>query len=297
MVKRKQTKSTEVEADNSEDEVKSEIEYVFSESDGEEASDEDSEAEGEKVVKKKKKASKESFDEESASNEEEISPSKKKKKTKTKKTVSKTQKDADGGGGEEEEDDDEIVGFADAISRILERTQIPVGKKHTILAKGKTDKEIQKHKLERLLETNPEAVKEEIPDSKDHREKLKERKMKLLLARTKPNVLEINKERKLKAVATQGIVQLFNAVQEQQKLNEENENTINTTEWKKQKISENTEQMSFFHLLQNMPKVNLSSQPDDTIKPEPEKKIWNFLKDDFILDSTKMKDWDKKESV
>ncbi|XP_014779473.1 RRP15-like protein [Octopus bimaculoides] len=294
MVKRKQTKCTAVKADSSEDEVKSEIEYVFSESNGEDASDEDSEAEEEKVVKKKKKTLKKSVDEESGSNEDEISPSKK-KKTKTKKAISKTQKDADGGDGDD--DDDEIVGFADAISRILERTQIPVGKKHTILAKGKTDKEIQRHKLEKLLESNPEAVKEEIPDSKDHKEKLKEKKMKLLLARTKPNVLEINKERQLKAVATQGIVQLFNAVQKQQKLNEENENTINTTEWKKQKISENTEQMSFFHLLQNMPKVNLSSQPEDTIKPEPEKKIWNFLKNDFILDSTKMKDWDKKESV
>ncbi|GAB1609629.1 RRP15-like protein [Argonauta hians] len=316
MAKRKQSRISEIKEYNSdEEEEKSEMKYVI-ESGGEEASDEESEDEKKKTVKKKKKkkVSKKTEDGDSNSGEEQTSSGNKQKakpkkyisKTKTTnneedKSISKTKKtnDDDDDDGDDDDGEVDLVGFADAITKILERTRIPEGKNNAILSKGKTDKEIQKHKLERLRETNPEEFEEEITDFQNQKDKLEQRKMKLLLARTKPNVLEKNKERQLKAIATQGIVQLFNAVQKQQEINEENENTVNLRERKKQSEGNPSEKKSFFHLLQNIPKVNLSSQPEEvaTIQPAPEKKIWSFLKDDFLLDANKMKDWVKKEEI
>ena len=108
-------------------------------------------------------------------------------------------------------------GWADAMRKILQ-TKKPKRKKTIVLSKAKRlcdikEKEDKESSLD--IEKIKEEVKEEIKEEKDvvKKPQLKEKKLGI---RVKPNIMDRERERTLQKIATKGVVQLFNAVKQQQ---------------------------------------------------------------------------------
>ena len=132
-------------------------------------------------------------------------------------------------------------------------------------------------------------------------------------------------------LATKGVVQLFNAVREQQKSIKTQLNVAGGSVRKREKIYQNMDRQSFLNVLTNQKSVqktavdtniSVTQTPNslDTkfslkrpklatnrdivggVKEESDgendsvhESTWNVFRDDFMM-GAKMKDWDKKES-
>jgi len=139
-------------------------------------------------------------------------------------------------------DDFGNVGWADALMKVL-KTNAPKKKKQLILSRGLTDEEAAKKKEKKSApEANIEVVDSEgrpvkrlseVEDAGSAKKKLKNEldKEKAVgkqnrlarekwekIARVKPSPDDLLRERTLSSIATKGVVQLFNAVKEQQKV-------------------------------------------------------------------------------
>ncbi|XP_060070525.1 RRP15-like protein [Ylistrum balloti] len=203
--------------------------------------------------------------------------------------------------GDDEASGDELpgtshkAGLANAMAKILGK-QLP---KHTqvILAKGKTDKEITRKRQEKESEDGREDKKPKLDDeSTESLASLEKKRLWEAMGRTKPDPLEREKERALQRIAQRGVVQLFNAVRQQQKILEEK--SAGLTEAKKAKVVGNMTKGKFLDILKGTDS-NANTQPDTEhatvkIKEEPGEK-WSILREDFMM-GAKMKDWDKQSS-
>ncbi|XP_053377271.1 RRP15-like protein [Mercenaria mercenaria] len=205
------------------------------------------------------------------------------------------------------------TGLADVLAKILHKN-VP-SHKQVILSKGKTDKEIQKRKLEREEEdTENKSAKLKTESTEKEPQIAREEKVKLWenMCRIKPDPLDRVKERQLQKIATRGVVQLFNAVRKQQKVLEEKIQQVGTSERKKDKIMEGMTKDKFLTILKGTSKTNVKSEKlevqdqktsiknsdsdsDSGDKSKNSGKTWNILKDDYMM-GAKMKDWDKEES-
>ena len=118
--------------------------------------------------------------------------------------------------------------------------------------------------------------------------------------RVKPDITKRAKEKAFSKIATRGVVQLFNAVREQQKDVRQKLKEAGSSR-KREKVLENLDKDGFLAVLDGK---KPSSGPSAAKKPKTELKeeeeeedeedvTWSALKHDFML-GAKMKDWDKE---
>lgn len=120
------------------------------------------------------------------------------------------------------------------------------------------------------------------------------------VCRTKPSITDRHQEKALTKIATRGVVQLFNAVREQQKSVKERLKQANNSR-SRENILKNLSKDDFLAVLdgkkassvtrsvKKRPKLEPKDEDDDGVKDETS---WSALQKDFML-GAKMKDWDK----
>ena len=117
------------------------------------------------------------------------------------------------------------------------------------------------------------------------------------VGRVKPDITKRAKEKALSKVATRGVVQLFNAVREQQKSVRQKLKEAGSSR-KREKVLENLDKDGFLAVLDGKkPKIGPSVAKKAKVEPKEEEEdediTWSALKQDFML-GAKMKDWDKE---
>ncbi|KAL5008806.1 hypothetical protein ScPMuIL_014387 [Solemya velum] len=125
------------------------------------------------------------------------------------------------------------------------------------------------------------------------------------MGKIKPSPLDKIHERHLQKIATRGVVQLFNAVRQQQKILDDKLSEV-SSERRKEKVVESMTKRKFMDILKGTP-VNVSTETiTHTARKQSKKKstepaadqdegMWNILRDDFMMGAV-MKDWDKEGS-
>ncbi|KAF9808181.1 hypothetical protein SFRURICE_017333 [Spodoptera frugiperda] len=208
---------------------------------------------------------------------------------------------------EDEDDKGPLVtneGWADSVAKILGSTK-PKNKKTLVLSRAKKHSEIVKAVKEEkpafevigdgTEEKKPVVLKKEAEVSEPPAKKVKHEKPSI---RVKPNILEKDRERILTKIATKGVVQLFNAVRNQQKTLEKEMDRNDLSEGKKEKILKKFDKRAFLDTLMGQSKSVIVDEEAKVAKSEvkdEDKPRWSALRDDFMM-GAKMKDWDK-ESV
>lgn len=98
----------------------------------------------------------------------------------------------------------------------------------------------------------------------------------------KPNILEKDRERLLSKIATKGVVQLFNAVRNQQKTLAKDLDRNDISENKKEKILKKFDKRAFLDTLMGQSKsviVDQVADPlKDEVKAEDDKPRWSALR-------------------
>lgn len=122
-------------------------------------------------------------------------------------------------------------GWANTFANVLAQSK-PKDKSYLVLSKAKklADKKVAQEKSAKAftfeIDNNVEVKAESSDDEKPTQDELeelalianrKERNNKLLSLRVKPSVMDRERERTFKRIATKGLVQLFNAVRSQQR--------------------------------------------------------------------------------
>ena len=121
--------------------------------------------------------------------------------------------------------------------------------------------------------------------------------------RSKPDaVRDRASERRLAKVATRGVVQLFNAVREQQKSIKSQLDVAGKSTVKRDKVFKSIDKEGFLEVLSGNKRRLDNAEgrgsaavkvPKTEIKHEEEdESSWKILRDDFMM-GAKMKDWDK----
>ncbi|XP_075223214.1 RRP15-like protein [Lycorma delicatula] len=198
--------------------------------------------------------------------------------------------------------------WANAMAKILS-TNKPKRKKTLVLAKARKlkpadDNEVNEiipsFELERgenppKIETkNDLNIKSEETKKSSRLEMARRIRKKSLEAkgRKKPSVLDKDREKVLAKIATKGVVQLFNAVRQQQRSLEKEIQNVGPSDVKQEKILKSVDKRAFLDVL-----MGAKSQTVPEVKKE-ESKVnceWSVLRDDFMM-STRLKDWDKKDN-
>ncbi|XP_033216566.1 RRP15-like protein [Belonocnema kinseyi] len=201
--------------------------------------------------------------------------------------------------------------WADAMRKVL-HTKKPKRKKTIVLSKARklcdivakekkeslpfeiegTDGEITKE-IAVKKETEEEKKKEEAGQKKRRRKEIKTG------IRIKPSILDRERERTLQKIATKGVVQLFNAVRQQQMEIEKKLVEAGPVERKREKVLKNIDKRAFLDVLMGGTKsilVDETKTKTENEKEEPEegKKVWKVLREDFVMGAS-LKDWDKKK--
>lgn len=214
----------------------------------------------------------------------------------------------DGNEASEEEDEEGNVGWADAMAKVLaigKNTDKPI----SVLSKAKKDNVKKKKKVKPEGDTTGDANDSDEDPILEPLAVRKARKKELdSIGRTRPDVLQKNAEKVLTKIATRGVVQLFNAVREQQKDLKSKLREAGGSFRKQEKVFKNIDKDSFVDILtggKEKPVTDLVGGPPASKKPKTEVKdeedagvdkeqssSWNILRDDFML-GAKMRDWDK----
>lgn len=199
-------------------------------------------------------------------------------------------------------------GWADAMQKIL-RTGKPKRKKTIVLSKAKKLCDVVKKEKEEevpfeLVGENGEVKKEKIKKEYDATDKLEiphKRRKDNLGIRVKPSVTDRERERTLQKIATKGVVQLFNAVKQQQTEISKKLSEAGPLERKREQVLKSIDKRAFLDVLMGESK---SIPVDNEVKDESEKekahnekkddKVWSVLRDDFVM-GAKLKDWDRKD--
>ena len=200
---------------------------------------------------------------------------------------------------EDETNDDENKGsgWADAMAKVLNTGKNVKSDKPMLLSKAKKD--VQKYGLEN------DKPKERPALARAKRKEMEN------AARKKPDIVKDKaKEKRLTKIATRGVVQLFNAVREQQKSLKTQLDKAGLSTTKRDKVFKNLDKDAFLDVLSGK-KRTLSSASisgngahnSEVKKPKTEVKAedvnqdddgtWSVLKDNFMM-GAKMKDWDKE---
>jgi len=205
--------------------------------------------------------------------------------------------------GDDEEGEEGKSGWADAMAKVLnmgkDSEQAP-----GLLSKAKLDNfQIKSDPVEQR-----DVVKRQL--KKEIEEK----------GRVKPSyVKDRAKEKMLSKLATRGVVQLFNAVKEQQKDIKSRLNEVGGSVRKREKVYKNIDKEGFLEAVLSgggnkrkaaadeeqtssstavaQTKKKSKKKVESTVKTEEEEEAtsggWNVIRDDYML-GAKMKDWDKE---
>ncbi|XP_078034808.1 RRP15-like protein [Augochlora pura] len=211
---------------------------------------------------------------------------------------------------EEESNTQKVDGnpsWADAMQKIL-RTKKPKRKKTIVLSKAKKLCDVKHEESEALTfeikKEDGEVKSEDVEDVNSPEEKplkpVKEKRRDHLGIRVKPSITDRERERMLQKIATKGVVQLFNAVKQQQGEITKKLAEAGPLGRKREKVLKSIDKNSFLDVLMGGSK---SIRVDNDVKGEEqnekvkqkEKETWNVLRDDFVM-GTKLKDWDRKNN-
>ncbi|CAG2107498.1 unnamed protein product [Medioppia subpectinata] len=191
------------------------------------------------------------------------------------------------------------------VSRFSRVLSVKTKNKSFILSKAKKDKEIKRKTdepnddLEIVNEdgsvvkssTKNKKSKSDESNSKESSSKLKLSKYEWeVLNKMKPKAEDRDRERMLCSVATKGVVQLFNAVREQQKTIETKLTEVGSSETKRDKMMTQFNKNQF---LDKLKRKDTSTKTNESEKRESDEQKWKVLRDDFMI-GAKMKDWDKQ---
>ena len=207
-------------------------------------------------------------------------------------------------GREEEEQEDTLMeynsGWADAMNKVLamgKNSDKPV----SVLSKAKKDnvknkkpEEMKEKKGGDASDTGSEEEEDEKPHIPVSVRRAKKREIDSV-CRVKPDITRRAVEKTFSKVATRGVVQLFNAVREQQKNVKSTLREASNT-WKREKILKNLDKDGFLAVLDGKRPTEgpVSKRPKTEVKEEDEDTAnWSALKEDYML-GAKMKDWDKE---
>ncbi len=212
---------------------------------------------------------------------------------------------------EDNDDEDDTLmegnsGWADAMNKVLamgKNTDKPV----SVLSKAKKDN-VKKEKKKESEDGKGKEGGENSSDSNDEEEaeephipvsvrRAKKREIDSV-CRVKPDITKRAVEKTLSKIATRGVVQLFNAVREQQKNVKSSLKEAGNT-WKREKILKNLDKDGFLAVLDGKRPSEgpVSKRPKTEVKElkeeEDDTANWSALKPDYML-GAKMKDWDKE---
>lgn len=195
-------------------------------------------------------------------------------------------------------------GWADAMRKILQ-TKKPKRKKTIVLSKAKRlcdikEKEDKKSSLLDIEKIKEEVNSQEIKEEKDvvKKPQLKEKKLGI---RVKPSIMDRERERTLQKIATKGVIQLFNAVKQQQGEINKKLSEAGPLERKREQVLRSIDKTKFLDVLMGGSKsisvdndVKNEDQENEKLEKKKDKETWNVLREDFVM-GTKLKDWDRKE--
>ncbi|XP_043788820.1 RRP15-like protein [Apis laboriosa] len=195
-------------------------------------------------------------------------------------------------------------GWADAMRKILE-TKKPKRKKTIVLSKAKRLCDIKEKEDKESSLFDTEKVKEEVKSQEIKEEEdvvkkpqLKEKKLGI---RVKPSIMDRERERTLQKIATKGVVQLFNAVKQQQGEINKKLSEAGPLERKREQVLRSIDKTKFLDILMGGSKsisvdndVKNEEQENKKLEKKKDKETWSVLREDFVM-GTKLKDWDRKE--
>lgn len=196
--------------------------------------------------------------------------------------------------------------WADALQKVL-KTSKPKRKKSIVLSKAKKHSIIVKKEESLLSEIDDVTIetKIEISDISESKEnvsltKIKRRRKDNLGIRVKPSVIDREREKLLQKIATKGVVQLFNAVKQQQVEINKKLSEAGPLERKREQVLKNINKRSFLDVLMGESKsISIDSkiecQKEENKNYNENDKVWSVLRDDFVM-GAKLKDWDKKKT-
>ncbi|KAK2578675.1 hypothetical protein KPH14_012163 [Odynerus spinipes] len=196
--------------------------------------------------------------------------------------------------------------WADALQKVL-KTSKPKRKKTIVLSKAKKNNAVVK-KEESLPVELDEIKKEkeiEVSETSESKEnviltKRKERRKDNLGIRVKPSITDRERERLLQKIATKGVVQLFNAVRQQQIETNKKLADAGPLERKREQVLKSIDKRAFLDVLMGESKSipvdsSIECQKEENKDGEENDKVWSVLRDDFVM-GAKLKDWDKKQN-
>lgn len=122
------------------------------------------------------------------------------------------------------------------------------------------------------------------------------KKKELPILRKKPNILDKDRERSLCKIATKGVVQLFNAIKTQQNDTKGKLEEAGPMEIKQRRVLKNVDKKAFLDMLMQEKSENIQEAEGAVNKVVKSDKIWNVLRDDFMV-GAKLKDWDKELEI
>ena len=198
-----------------------------------------------------------------------------------------------------EENGEKGSGWADAMAKVLNTGKNIESNKPLLLSKAKKDV----GKIENEDGKVIEKASVRRAKKKDWEE----------LARKRPDIVkDRQKEKKLARIATRGVVQLFNAVRDQQKTLKSQLDKAGRSTTKRDKVFKNLDKGAFLEVLSGKrtslqsknqdsnttvsakrPKVELKDEVKDEVLDDSG--TWSALKDNFMM-GAKMRDWDKENS-
>lgn len=212
----------------------------------------------------------------------------------------------DSGTEEDQNGTDEDVaegnaGWAKSLARIL-RQEKPKNRKNLILSQAKKTVEIEQE-IEQAKSIGFQIegeIKEEKPDTvalNAFIEEKKVKKIKVLSLRIKPTMMDRERERAFKKIATKGVVQLFNAVRIQQKDLSHKLDEAGRLDHKRDAVLNNINKKKFLDVLMGGARAkseNVDNPVKDEVKDEeddesdyddavyndglPKNSIWSVLK-------------------
>jgi len=191
---------------------------------------------------------------------------------------------------DQEDDKNAGVGWADAIAKVLNI--------------GKNSKTPDKTLLLSKAKKDVNEVKENESKSGEKPSVRRAKKKEIAeMGRKKPDIVKDRiKEKRLSKMATRGVVQLFNAVRDQQKTLKTSLNIAGKSTTKRDKVYKNLDKDAFLDVLSGKKNKLVSSNasqnghkkvPKSEVKEEDDDGTWSVLKDNFMM-GAKMRDWDKE---
>lgn len=219
--------------------------------------------------------------------------------------------DSDNDADEEmDEDSDGNAGWAAALAKTLEQDK-PKNKNYLVLSRAKKlaerEQAAKKPKAAFEIEDNGEIKPEiELLDVKPNDDQLsialserKERRDQLAQLRVKPSVMDQERERSFKRIATKGVVQLFNAVRSQQRDLVDRLDKAGPLDHKRDEVLNNINKRQFLDMLMGGKRAK-SENVDNPVKSEGEieqndstrTSQWSVLRDDFMTNKKLASHWD-----